>query len=129
MCVCVCVCVCLCVCLCVCVCVMPENLQNINTATFSFLISQDLLINGEAVSSLSVPENSQDVTLATLAAVDPDANQGHSFTVRGTTLFYTAGDKLEVRTFLYPDFMNKNYDTPAGTCTKQGTAHFNINGK
>ena len=43
-----------------------------------------------------MPENSQDVVLATLGAVDPDAEQQHTYTVQGTALFYTAGDKLQV---------------------------------
>ncbi|KAL8601316.1 hypothetical protein ACOMHN_054610 [Nucella lapillus] len=57
---------------------------------------QDLMINGAAVSKISVPENSRDVTLATLRALDPDKNQTHSFRVQGSNLFYIAGDQLKV---------------------------------
>ncbi|XP_076442794.1 protocadherin-16-like [Babylonia areolata] len=57
---------------------------------------QDLVIDGKAVNTISVPENSQAITLATLGAVDPDRNQEHSFSVRGSNLFFIAGDQLKV---------------------------------
>ncbi|KAK7488419.1 hypothetical protein BaRGS_00020393, partial [Batillaria attramentaria] len=42
---------------------------------------QELLVNGDSSSNISVAENSRDVTLATLEAVDPDKGQTHTFSV------------------------------------------------
>ncbi|VDH93391.1 protocadherin Fat 4 [Mytilus galloprovincialis] len=53
----------------------------------------DIIVDG----TLDIPENTVDVVMATLSAIDPDTIQTHSFTIlSGSKFFYIAHNKLKV---------------------------------
>lgn len=62
-----------------------------------YIILQDILLGGQNKDSVQVPENSKDIKLASLSAVDPDVGQTHSFSILSEThYFYIVGKDLKV---------------------------------
>ncbi|XP_041351068.1 protocadherin Fat 4-like [Gigantopelta aegis] len=65
----------------------------------------DILVNGKSDGLISVDENSADITVAQMNAVDSDSGQQHTFTlVDGPQLFYFVADSLKITSAAQLDY-------------------------